>query len=679
MVRGDAVPAVREVRGCCPLDCQDTCAWVAEVADGRVVAVRGAKDHPFTRGALCAKVNDYERRVYATDRLLHPLRRIGSKGDGRFERVSWDEALDLIAERFLAVIDEHGPEAILPLHYLGSMGIVQRRALMRIFHALGTSRFHGSICGAAGSILGAEGHPRGFDPEEIVNSRFVVLWGANLLSTSHHHFHFVEEARRRHGARVVCVDPIRTRTARVADEHVPIRPGSDAVLAAAIAHVMFADGAVDAEFAHSAVLDLDRYAAQVSTWPPERAAGICGVDAGTIARLAREFAAARPATIRCGIAPQQTQGGEAVVRGLAALAIIGGHWKYPGGGLFVTAHPVLSESVAARPDLLPRPSRSLDMARLGEHLANRELQPPIHAMMVWNHNPAVAQPDAARVRRGLSREDLFTVVVEHFLTDTARYADVVLPSTTQLEHFDVVGAWGHHYISLNEAAVPAQGEACSHGEIMRRLAPRLGLAHPALRESDEEIAAAALPEGVTLETLRAKGWFKTRPALPSFGDGVSIAGEVTLPPSPPMPGMLQLLTPKSHFFLNSTFANMPRQRNAMERPTLMINPLDAEARDLADSQEVHIGNERATLRAWLEVTDAVCAGVVALPGKWWGRAEELGAVANLLTAPAWSPGGQPAYNDTFVSVTGPFGAPMPIGKRRQSYDQPCNPLVNTNE
>jgi anaerobic selenocysteine-containing dehydrogenase len=374
------------------------------------------------------------------------------------------------------------------------------------------------------------------------------------------------------------------------------------------------------------------------------------VDAGTIARLAREFAAARPATIRSGIALQQTQGGEAVVRGLAALAIIGGHWKYPGGGLFVAANPVLAESVAARPDLLPRASRSLDMARLGEHLTNPELQPPIHAMMVWNHNPAVTQPDATRVRRGLAREDLFTVVVEHFLTDTARYADVVLPSTTQLEHFDIVGAWGHHYISLNEAAVAAQGEAWSHGEIMRRLAPRLGLDHPALRESDEEIAASALPEGVSLKTLRAKGWLKTRPASPSFGTGVSIAGEIPLPPLPPTPRMLQLLTPKSHFFLNSTFANMARQRKAMKRPTLEIHPRDAEARGLRDGQEVHVGNERATVRAWLEVTDAVCAGVVVLPGKWWGRAEQLGAVANLLTASAWSPGGQPAYNDTFVSV-----------------------------
>jgi anaerobic selenocysteine-containing dehydrogenase len=268
------------------------------------------------------------------------------------------------------VIEESGAEAILPLNYLGSMGIVQRRALMRIFNALGASRFHGSICGAAGNILADGGHPRGFDPEDIVFSRFVLFWGTNLLTTSHHHFHFIEEARRRNGARVVCLDPIRTRTARVADEHVALRPGSDAVLAAAIANVMFEDGVVDEEFARSATGDFDRYADQVAPWTPERAAEVCGIEAGTIVRLARELAAARPATIRCGIAPQQTRGGESFVLSLAALAIIGGHWRLPGGGLFIEASPLLEESAAARPDLRPGPVRSLDLARLGEHLTS---------------------------------------------------------------------------------------------------------------------------------------------------------------------------------------------------------------------------------------------------------------------------------------------------------------------
>ena len=642
----------RRVRGCCPLDCQDTCSWVAHVEEGRVVRVEGAKEHPFTRGALCAKVNDYEQRVYAPDRLLQPLRRTGPKGSGEFERISWDEALDVIASRFLAIIDESGAEAILPLNYLGSMGVVQRRALMRIFHALGASRFHGSICGAAGNVLAEEGHPHGFDPEDIVHSRFVLLWGANLLSTSHHHWHFVDQARRQSGARIVCIDPIRTRTARACDEHVMLKPGSDAALAAGIAHVLFAEELADVAFAQSAVADLDAYREQVKPWTPERVSAVCGVAADVVVRLAREFGAARPATIRCGIAPQQTRAGESFVRALAALAIIGGHWRHRGGGLFLDASPVLSEASAARPDLLPRKTRSLDMARLGEHLTSTALEPPIRALMVWNHNPAVTQPDSVRVRQGLARDDLLTVVVEHFLTDTARYADVILPSTTQLEHFDIVGAWGHHYISLNEPAVPPQGEALSHGEIMRRLAPRLGLDHPAFHENDEEIAATALPDGIGLSALRENGWYKTTPAPPAFGDGaarLTIAGEVPLPVAAPAPDMLQLLTPKSHYFLNSSFANMPRQRAAMKRPTLEMHVADAATRGLLDAQEVEIANERAAIRAWLQITENICPGVVALAGKWWGDAGG-NPVANLLTASAWSPGGQPAYNDTFVRV-----------------------------
>jgi anaerobic selenocysteine-containing dehydrogenase len=428
---------------------------------------------------------------------------------------------------------------------------------------------------------------------------------------------------------------------------------------------LLADGLVDEEFARSAVVDFDTYTELVAPWEPERVGAICGVRPDIVVRIAREFGEARPATIRCGIAAQQTRNGETFVRSLAALAIIGGHWRYRGGGLFVEANPVLSEQLAARPDLAPRKTRSLDMARLGEHLTSTSLEPPIRGLMVWTHNPAVTQPDAVRVREGLSREDLFTVVIEHFLTDTARYADVVLPSTTQLEHFDIVGAWGHHYISVNEAAVPPQGEAVSHGEIMRRLALRLGLDHPAFRETDEEIASAALPDAVSLDMLRKQGWYKTSPEPPTFGSGgpkLSIASEVTVP-AVPAPGMLQLLTPKSHYFLNSSFGNMPRQRKAMKRPTLDMSTADAKTLGLNDGEEVEIANERAAIRAWLRVSDDVCSGVVALAGKWWGRSEDGSAVANLLTASSWSPGGQPAYNETFVRVT---GVPVQEGAQAQT-------------
>lgn len=647
------------VRGCCPLDCQDTCSWVAHVEDGRVVRIEGAKDHPITRGALCAKVNDYQERTYAPDRLLQPMRRVGHKGDGAFEPVSWDAALDLIAERLRTIIATDGAEAILPVNYLGSMGVVQRRALMRVFHALGASQFHGSVCGAAGNVLEDEGHPRGFDPEEQVEARFVLMWGTNLLSTAHHAWYFIDQARKRNGARIVAIDPIRNRTARACDEHVSIRPGTDAVLAAGMARVMLSEGLADLAFAAEVAQDLDAFAAEVEPWTPDQVESVTDVPAADVVRLAREFAAARPALIRSGVSPQQTIGGEATVRALSALAILGGHWRLPGGGLFIETGPVLDERAAARPDLRTGTGRSLDLARLGEHLISDTLDPPIRALFVWCMNPAVTQPDANVVRRGLAREDLFTVVLEHFLTDTARYADLILPSTTQLEHFDIVGSWGHHYISVNEPAVPPRGEALSHGEIARRLAARLGLTHPAMTESDEEIAASALPPGVTLDAVRERGFYRSSPVRPGFPSRVRISDTVAAP-ARATDGRLQMLTPKSHYFLNSTFGNMPRQRAAMGRPTLEIHPADADARGLADGDEVDVRNDRGALRAWIRITDSLHPGVVALPGKWWGEPDSLAAVANLLTPSAWAPHGQPAYNDVFVEIGAPEPPPRPV-------------------
>jgi len=328
-------------------------------------------------------------------------------------------------------------------------------------------------------------------------------------------------------------------------------------------------------------------------------------------------------------------------------------WRFPGGGLFIETNPVIHESLAARPDLMPRPSRSLDVARFGAHLTDVTLHPPIKGIMIWGTNPAVTQPDAGKVRQGLARDDLFTVVLEHFLTDTARYADIVLPSTTQFEHFDVQGAWGHHYILVNNPAIPLVGEAKTHGEVMRLLAHAMGLTHPALRESDEAIAASVLPDGIDLHTLRAQGWHKSSPGRPTFASvrgTLRLAAGVPQPATAPAPGMLQLLTPKAHYFLNSIFGNMPRQRHAMQRPTLDMHPADAQERGFADGQQVVVQNGQGAVVAWLRVTADMHRGVVSLPGKWWSVPEETGAVANVLTPSSWSAGGQPAYNDTFVEV-----------------------------
>lgn len=637
------------VKGVCPLDCQDSCAWTAHVENGVVTRVSGDKNHPVTRGALCAKVNDYQTRTYAPDRLLHPLIRTGVKGGGAFRRATWDEALDLIAQRFGVIIETAGPEALLPHSFLGSMGVVQRRALMRLFHALGASRPVGSVCGQAGNAAAADGHSLGFDPEEMAEAKFALVWGANPLSTCHHNWHFIAEARRRHGARIVCVDPVRTRTARAADEHVAIRPGTDWFLAAGMGRTILREGLADLAYAETAALDLDTYAEQVEPWTPDAVAAVCGISAELVTDLARAFATARPAVLRAGIGVQQSRGGDELVRALSALTLLTGQWQFPGGGLFIESYPDMDDAVAARPELTPGTPRALDMGSLGQVLNDPDLEPPVLGLMVWGANPATVQMDAGRVREGLGRTDLFTVVVEHFMTDTARFADVVLPSTTQLEHFDVQGAWGHHYISANNPAVAPLGEARTHGDIMRGLAARLGLTQPALAETDEQIAASALPADISLAELKEAGWIKRSPRRFSPQQPIPIAAK-SVPAAPaPAGGLLQLLTPKPHHFLNSSFANMPRHRSAMKRPTLYLNPIDAAKRGLTDDSEVRVGSLQKSVPAHLTVTDDVRPGVATLPGRWWS-ADTGSQPVNGLTPSAASPAGQPAYNDTYVDV-----------------------------
>jgi len=641
------------VKGSCPLDCQDTCSWVAHVEDDRVVKVVGAKEHPFTRGILCAKVKDYEQRTYAEHRLLHPLVRVGDKGSGEFARISWDDAVGQIADKFSTIVDEYGAEALMPLFFLGSLGAVQHDSLRRLFHVVGASRPTGSVCAQAGNSLAAEGHPRGFDPEEIVHTDLILVWGANLLTTAHHHWHFITEARKLHGARIVVIDPIRTRTAKAADEHVAIKPGTDSVLALGMAHVLVAEGSAQVEHAREWATDVDEYLTEISAWPPGRVAEVCGISEDDVIRLGRQFGAASPAVIRAGVGPQQSVNGEAYLRAVSALAILGGHWTKTGGGLFAEAYPEFDINAAAGSDFIQGAPRQLDIARMGPNLAGSALSPPIKGLMVWNMNPVVSLPDTKTVRQGFARDDLFTVVAEHFMTDTARYADIILPSTTQLEHFDILGAWGHHYISVNNPAIDPLGETKSHGEMMRLIALAMGLDHSALSDTDEQIAAAALPDWVDLDQLKLDGWQKTSPAKPEPDptNKIVLSGS-TKEPQPHAPdGMLRMLTPKGHFFMNTSFANMARQRKAMKTPILEMHPDDAAERNLADGQKVTISNHQGTITTQLHITDAIRPDVVALPGKWWSQPDETGAVANTLAPSAYSPGGQPAYNDIFVNVT----------------------------
>ncbi|MDQ4077259.1 MAG: molybdopterin-dependent oxidoreductase [Chloroflexota bacterium] len=639
------MPRVRLVKGCCPLDCQDTCAWVAEVVDGRVQRVRGAKEHPYTRGVLCTKVNHYEERTYSPDRLLHPLRRVGAKGSGQFEQLSWDDALDEIAERFSHIIEEWGAEALLPHRYLGSMGIIQMYALQRVFHALGASRQGGSICGGALTAgLIEMGLEVDNDPEDIVNAELIILWGANPLSTNHHLWHFIQEARRRNGAQVVAIDPRSTRTTRQADVHLPIRINSDIVLALALGHVILTEGLQDEAFLVEAVTGLETYRRNVSEWSPERAEMFTGIPARTIRELARSFAIARPATIKTGVNFGAHSVGSELMQAVTALTILCGHWRVLGGGLLDGSTPRVDYGKAMGTQLGPQEVRMLNVGALGETLTTHSLTPPIKGLMIWGTNPMIVQPNVGRVQEGLMRDDLFTVVLEHFMTDTARYADIVLPSTTQLEHFDVLGSWGHRYVTINQPAIEPLGESRSHGWVARELSRRLGLPE----FSDEEIIDDLLPEWITLEELLEKGWVKDdyERELPK----VKLDFTVRLPKQAPTHFPLTLIAPKGHYTMNSSLINQPRHQKAEGQPTLEMHTTDAAARCLQDGNWVRIFNDQGEIRATLQTVEQMQRGVVVLPGRWWFNQAGNTAPTNLLTPSDVAGRGQPTYNECFVEV-----------------------------
>src|ERR671923_918189 len=487
------------VRGACPHDCPDTCAMLVTVVEGRATKVAGDPDHPFTQGFLCTKVNRYVERTYHPERLLRPLRRVGRKGEGRFEPISWDAALDEIAEGLTSIArSPEGPEAILPYSYAGTMGYVQSSSMdRRFFHLLGASKLDRTICSMAGTMgmrmtIGAN---IGADGEGIPESDLILLWGTNTLTSNPHLWPFVLRAREK-GARVIAIDPIRTRTADQCDEWIAIRPGTDAALALGMMHVLFAEGMEDRDYLERYTLGEARLRERVREYPPSRVATITGIDEARIVDLARRYGRSRAAFIRVNYGLQRHKGGGMAVRTIACLPAIVGHWRRPGGGvqLSTSANFQFDKRALERPDLSP-PVRTINMIRLGEALTTPDAGiggPPVRALVVYNSNPAAVAPDRGTVRRGLARDDLFTVVLEHFQTDTADYADILLPATTQLEHYDVHRSYGHLYVLGNNPAIAPVGESLPNSEVFRRLAARMGFDEPCFRDSDEDLCRIAL-------------------------------------------------------------------------------------------------------------------------------------------------------------------------------------------
>jgi anaerobic selenocysteine-containing dehydrogenase len=650
----------RRIRGACPLDCPDTCSWIVTVKDGEAQTLRGDPDHPVTRGALCNKVVDYLAYTRSPDRLLHPMRRCGPKGSGRFERISWDDALAEIAGRFGTIIDQWGAEAIWPFIGTGNMGLIHGAygGGQRFWNALGASRHVQTICTIAG------GHGTGYtlgdnrvgmDPETFRHSKLVVVWGANILTTHPHMWRPMLEARRA-GAHVVVIDPIRTRTAAAADQHIAPLPGTDAVLALALLHVVLDEGAEDRAFIAERTVGWDAFRARILEVPPERAAAVCGLPVETIVALGRRIAHTRPTGIRIGIGLQRHGGGGMAVRTITCIPGITGDWRHAGGGVSYDTRGFFGLNWAAlrRDDLRKRPARELHMTRLGEGLLELD-DPPVKALFVYASNPVASVPHQTKVRRGLLRDDLFTVVVDHFETDTARYADLLLPGTMQTEHAELLIAYGHLYVSWNEPAVAPPGECLSTTELFRRLARTMGMSDPALHDSDEDIARQVLDSGhpsltgITLEALKDRGWMRLhlpRPFVP-FAEGFPTpSGKIELVSErmasaglDPVAGYtasyetaqrdtplaaaypLALLTPADHHFLNSIFANVPDQLRRSGAPTVIIHPADASSRGIAEGAAVRVFNARGAFVAAAAISERVRRGVIASPkGRWPGLA-----------------------------------------------------------
>ncbi len=681
-------PGDRLVPGACPLDCPDTCGWVVTVRDGQAVDLRGARKHPFTRGALCVKVNRYLEHAAAPDRLQHPLRRIGAKGEGRFARISWDEALDEIATRLRNIAERYGGEAIWPYWGTGTLGYLQGLGGFtgrRLFNALGASRHDVTICSSAGGagLRYTIGTPAGMDPEDIAHARLVILWGTNTLTSGPHLWRHVQAARDS-GAHVVAIDPVRTRTAAQADEHLAPVPGTDAALALGLLHTIVRLGAEDHDYLARHTLGWEAFRERIGEYPPERVAAITGIDRGRIVALGERLATTRPTAIRATQGLQRHAGGGTALRTLACIPGVTGDWGRRGGGLSYStgAHFPFDRAALVRDDLTPAPVRTLSMTRLAEGLLEVD-DPPVKALFVMAANPAASNPRQGLVRRGLSREDLFTVVVEQFPTDTVDHADIVLPTTMQVEHADLLGAYGHLYLAWNEPAVAPPGECLPGTEIMRRLAARLGLTEPSLYDSDEALAGQALGSGhpwlagITLERLRAEGFVRLavpEPFLP-FADGFPTPSgrlefhsrRAAADGHDPLPGFapaaevadatlaarypLALVSAAGHHFLNTVFGNNPELRRRAGHPRVVLHPADAATRGLATGQRVLVRNDRGSFAAVVEVDDRVRPGVAATTKGYWAKLTGGSTVNATVAERDADLGGGAVYHDNRVEVS----------------------------
>ena len=673
-----ASSSVRVVHGACPHDCPDTCALRVTVEGGRVVRIQGDPDHAPTAGVLCTKVSRYAERTYHAERVLHPLKRVGAKGSGQFVRVSWDEALDEIASR-LSAIAARDPQAIVPYSYAGTMGAVQGEAMaQRFFHKLGASLLDRTICSSAGgeALVATYGAKVGMHTRFFAESRLIVIWGSNSITSNLHFWTLAQEAKRR-GAKLIAIDPRRTETAEKCHQHIALLPGTDGALALGVMHELIERGWIDRAYVDAHVDGFGALARRAAEWPAERAAAECGITADEVRGLARDLGTMQPAAIRLNYGMQRVHGGGSAARLVALLPCLTGAWRHRAGGLLLSSSgwfQAYRNPALQRPDLLAgRRPRTINMSTIGHDLLHAA--PKIEALVVYNSNPVAVAPQSRQVVEGFSREDLFTVVLEHFMTDTADHADIVLPATTQLEHLDVHGTYGHTDVMFNEPAIAPLGQAKPNAQIFRELAARMGFTEPCFADDDEALARQAFDweaMGTSFEQLRERGWLPLPVAEAPFARGgfpthngkaqVEACGlgvpdhvpnheSVASSPDLARRYPLAMISPPARHFLNSTFVNVKSLRDIEGEPLVEIHPDDAAARGIDDGALVRVFNDRGEYHCKAVLSPRARPGVVNGLGIWWRKLGPRGTNVNEVTSQRLTDIGRaPTFYDCLVEV-----------------------------
>ena len=695
--------------GACPHDCPDTCAMIYEVENEKLVSVKGNKDHPMTRGTLCVKVKDYEKRHYHPDRLLYPHKRVGKKGEKKFERISWEEAIDTIHSKWVKIIDEYGPQAILPFSYLGNQGLVHGlNGGDSFFNKLGATVCERTFCGEGSCTawLSTIGPTAGVDPESYIHSKYIVIWACNSVSTNLHHWAIVQDAKKK-GAKVVVIDSYKSRTAKQADWHLSPKPGTDGALAMAVINHIIKNDLTDKDYIDKYTDGFDELKSHVTDKTPEWAAKITGVNKEDIEKLALELASNQPAAIRIGVALERHHGGGQTIRAVTCIPALTGAWKHVGGGITqfpVWEHPYKFD-VICRPDLIPEGTRVVNALQLGRALLGENIDKnlPIKSMMCWNANPVTQSPETEKIVEGLQREDLFLVSAEHFISDTASYADILLPASMGAEHEDIILSWGHLYLTYNEKCLEAPGEAKSNYEIFRLLAKKFGFDEDQFAWSDEECLenyvdwSAPACNGIDLKYLKQNGYArldvgtKDNRVPHKEGNFPTPSGKCQLilrgvnnfvaapfrqmyegyQPGQPLPALpdyvpprespednkklaekypLNVISPKSHAFLNSCYANMEGKQKTQGDQFVLMNKINAEQRNINDGDMVKVFNDRGSYEGVLRLTDDVNPGIIVSTLGYWRQHNE-GTVNSISSAEFANMGNAPTFSDNLVEVT----------------------------